>query len=216
MPKLREYSGRAITVSFEPGRCIHAAECVKGLPGVFNPDRKPWVEPDAAQADAIAAVVQRCPTGALHYTMAESDRAEAAPATNSVRIACGGPIYIHAKTTWVDGAGKIIVADTRMALCRCGESENKPFCDGRHNAAGFSDPGTVAQDPGNANQAATGDLEIRVVTDGPLLCAGRFEIMDGAGASRGSRESAALCRCGQSENKPFCDGTHSKVGFKAN
>lgn len=214
MSKSREYVGQFIKISFDTGRCIHAAECVRGLPDVFNPDRKPWVEPDAASADAIAAVIRKCPTGALHYESADSDQVEQAPDTNLVRIARDGPLYVHAKARVADSAGALVISDTRVALCRCGESENKPFCDGRHKDAGFKDPGMISSELDESGAAPTGELEIRAIANGPLVCKGRVELINGANETIGVSENAALCRCGQSKNKPFCDGTHSQVGFE--
>ena len=86
--KPRVYEGRDITVEYDAARCIHVAECVKGLPAVFDPNRRPWVDPDAATADEIAAVVRRCPTGALHYRGGrDADRADHRR-SNCVRTGC--------------------------------------------------------------------------------------------------------------------------------
>lgn len=68
--KIFHYPGEKISIRYEVKRCIHAAECARNLPGVFDPQRKPWVDPDAAVADTIAAVVERCPTGALRRRVA--------------------------------------------------------------------------------------------------------------------------------------------------
>ena len=65
---LRHYTSEAIDVSYDARRCIHAAECIRGLPAVFDTDRRPWILPTGASADAIAAVIENCPSGALHYT----------------------------------------------------------------------------------------------------------------------------------------------------
>ncbi|UED86282.1 (4Fe-4S)-binding protein [Streptomyces profundus] len=67
----KAYQGRAITVTFEAGRCRHAAECVNGLPEVFDTSRRPWIQPDGAAADRLAEVVRRCPSGALRYQLAD-------------------------------------------------------------------------------------------------------------------------------------------------
>lgn len=67
--KKQTYQSSAITVTFDPNVCIHAAECVRGLPEVFDIGRKRWVQPDRADADDVAAVIRRCPSGALQYSL---------------------------------------------------------------------------------------------------------------------------------------------------
>ncbi|WP_438949008.1 (4Fe-4S)-binding protein [Streptomyces harbinensis] len=66
------YQGRSITVTFEAGRCRHAAVCVHGLPEVFDTARRPWIRPDGAEAERLAEVVRRCPSGALQYELTGS------------------------------------------------------------------------------------------------------------------------------------------------
>jgi len=61
----RTYAGKEVDVSFGPEVCIHAANCVRGLPGVFDTTRRPWIVPDAAAADDVVAQVGRCPSDAL-------------------------------------------------------------------------------------------------------------------------------------------------------
>ncbi|MFX4291583.1 (4Fe-4S)-binding protein [Streptomyces bohaiensis] len=72
-PGVRTYRGAEITVSFEAALCRHAAECVRGLPQVFDPARRPWIAPDAADADRVADIVRRCPSGALRHRPADGD-----------------------------------------------------------------------------------------------------------------------------------------------
>ncbi len=99
-------------------------------------------------------------------------------------------------------------------LCRCGQSQNKPFCDGSHRQAGFADPGSPAV--GDATLTADGSsLQIRTAKDGPLLVNGYFRLFSESGELKSAGKKAALCRCGQSKNKPFCDGTHKGAGFTA-
>ncbi|MEV2238177.1 (4Fe-4S)-binding protein [Micromonospora sp. NPDC049891] len=67
----KTYEGRSITVTFEASRCRHAAECVRGLPEVFDPGQRPWIRPDGAEAERLAEVVRRCPSGALQYELVD-------------------------------------------------------------------------------------------------------------------------------------------------
>ncbi len=136
MGKIREYRGRGIVVRYEVQRCIHAEECVHGLDAVFNPDRRPWIEATAAQPDEIAAVVAQCPTGALTFERTDGGPQEI-PAAPAISLAVDGPLYVRGAVEIVDHEGRVITADSRVALCRCGASKNKPYCDDSHLAIGF-------------------------------------------------------------------------------
>jgi len=132
----RVYANDAIEVHWEPKLCIHARSCVRGLPGVFDPDRRPWVDVDAADADAIAATVLTCPTGALHFRRLDGGPQEE-PQETTVEVLPNGPLVVRGEVRIEDVDGRLICEDTRVALCRCGGSENKPFCDGTHRRIGF-------------------------------------------------------------------------------
>src|SRR5690242_631670 len=67
MATSKEYPGQGIVVTWEPARCIHVAACVRGLPQVFDPERRPWIVTDGVSGAEIAEVVRRCPSGALGY-----------------------------------------------------------------------------------------------------------------------------------------------------
>jgi uncharacterized Fe-S cluster protein YjdI len=136
----RIYEGEGIAVAWFPERCIHSARCIAGLPDVFDPRRRPWVVPDGHTADEIAAVVQRCPTGALHFRRTDGGPEEAAPAETTITTLPDGPLYVHGDVTVAAEDRTVIRRDTRMALCRCGQSANKPFCDNSHRRIGFRAP----------------------------------------------------------------------------
>ena len=138
----REYVGDAIAIGWESKLCIHAGECVRGMPEVFDAEARPWISVAnaAGRADALAAVIRRCPTGALHYRRLDGADAEAADASVSVAVQSDGPLYVRGDLRISDGNGATIREDVRTALCRCGDSANKPFCDNSHIAAGFSAP----------------------------------------------------------------------------
>jgi len=212
--KTRDYEAEGIRVSYDAKRCLHEAECVRGLPRVFNPHRRPWIEAGAAAAEDVAAVVERCPTGALTYIRLDGGAPEEARPPNELRVSPCGPIYASGDLRILDAERREITRVSRAALCRCGHSGNKPFCDGSHTEAAFDDPGFL-DDPRlrDAGDAETGCLTIRLRADGPLVLEGRFRIegADGAGAQGAG---AALCRCGHSGNKPFCDGSHRDAAFR--
>jgi hypothetical protein len=112
--------------------------CVRGLPQVFNPEARPWVVVDGAGEDAIAATIETCPTGALHYRRLDGGPQEQPQAEATVEPRPNGPLFVRGLVRIVDEDGQLIREDTRLALCRCGASENKPFCDGSHRRIGFT------------------------------------------------------------------------------
>ena len=134
----RTYVGEAIEVHWEPRRCIHVRNCVRDLPNVFVPEARPWVAVDAANADEVAAAVERCPTGALHYRRLDGGAHENSGEEITIEPRPNGPLFLRGRLRIIGADGELIREDTRVALCRCGASENKPFCDGSHRRIGFS------------------------------------------------------------------------------
>ncbi|MFI1864125.1 (4Fe-4S)-binding protein [Streptomyces jumonjinensis] len=122
----KEYAGREITVSFEARRCLHAAECVHGLPQVFDLARRPWVSPDDAPADRVAEVVRRCPSGALRYRYADG-RAEEPGSPASVERTGTGRLVMRGDLVVRTPYGER--RETRVTLCGCGATGNRPYCD---------------------------------------------------------------------------------------
>ena len=132
MGRKREYTEGSLTVRYEAARCIHAAECVRSLPTVFDPERRPWIDVAGAEAARVAEVVELCPTGALTYEQQDGARSEIAPDATSAAVLRDGPIYVRGNVEVVGADGSTLAAGTRFALCRCGLSKQKPFCDGSH------------------------------------------------------------------------------------
>jgi CDGSH-type Zn-finger protein len=99
-----------------------------------------------------------------------------------------------------------------MALCRCGASQNKPLCDNAHKKIGFRDEGALQASESLPPTSGGGRVAIRPRPDGPLMCTGALTII-GTNGRAACDEAAFLCRCGGSQNKPYCDGTHRKIGF---
>jgi len=211
MGRLKAYEGDKITVLFDAQRCIHAAECVRGLPEVFDPKSRPWVQPDKADVEGLAAVVARCPTGALSYTRKDEGADEEVPGHTVVQVVADGPLYVRGRIDYeVQGQP---YAEPRAALCRCGLSKNRPFCDNQHKKQGWTDGGAcVAKDVADA--LGTGPCALQPFPGGPIQVDGPLEILgvDGEVLFRG--EQQWLCRCGASQNKPFCDGSHKAAGFE--
>ncbi len=212
MSDTETYRGKTLTIHVDGAKCIHSRNCVVGLPGVFKANVEgPWIDADAAAAEEIAAIARACPSGAITYERHDGIEGERAPDVNLLRVRENGPVALH---------GDLRIAGhapcTRATLCRCGASARKPFCDGSHAGAGF----TATGEPATTQETAMldgrgGTLEITAQVDGPLRVAGNVEVVSGTGRLVRRATKLALCRCGGSANKPFCDGTHKTNGFTA-
>ena len=131
------YTSAAINVTFEGRLCVHAAECLRGLPQVFDLDSRPWISPDAATADDVAKVVERCPSGALQYERLDGGTQEQPPDQPVVFPIPNGPLAVHGDVPVINAEGQRLSEGFRHTLCRCGGSSNKPFCDNTHRRIGF-------------------------------------------------------------------------------
>ena len=141
----RHYADDTIDISYDARRCIHAAECVRGLPAVFDTARRPWILPSGASADAIAAVIAKCPSGALHFARRDGGAAETPHEPTTIVPMPRGPLHVRGRVELRSADGGLIVEDTRLTLCRCGQSQNKPFCDNSHRTVGFDDSSTAVR-----------------------------------------------------------------------
>jgi uncharacterized Fe-S cluster protein YjdI len=135
----REYARPEIRVQWYASRCIHSAACIRALPAVFDPRRRPWIDLEAADADAIADAVTRCPTGALRYERTDGAPNESPPPNVQITPVPNGPYFVRGSFDIVDPDGTIR-RETRVALCRCGQSKHLPYCDNTHRAIGFRTP----------------------------------------------------------------------------
>ena len=209
-----EYPGKESTVSWNGKLCIHIGECGRASGDLFVGGRKPWCQPDLSPNDEVIEVVLRCPTGALSVNFADGSYAEQAPAANSIQVAYNGPLFVKGDLD-IEGAPENVPGlNFRAALCRCGKSKNKPYCDNSHEEAGFKDYGAVGVS-GNSSEETGGTLAVKFAKDGPVLVMGNVTIVASSGREAWQGKQAALCRCGASNNKPFCDGEHKKVGFRS-
>ncbi|GAA3866242.1 (4Fe-4S)-binding protein [Streptomyces sedi] len=125
-PEKKSYEGRAITVTFEAARCLHAAECVGGLPEVFDTGRRPWIAPDRADADRLAEVVRRCPRGALHYELADGGK-EIPERPTRITRSPNGQLTVRGEQSVQTADGPR--TETRAVLCGCALSRRQPYCD---------------------------------------------------------------------------------------
>jgi uncharacterized Fe-S cluster protein YjdI len=129
----REYTNGETTVVWDEPKCIHSANCIRGLPKVFNPARRPWINLEGTPTAAIIETVGRCPSGALTIKPV----ATPAPPAVEITLAADGPLLIRGVATLTDEAGTSVVKEGAFALCRCGASANKPYCDGSHRRTEF-------------------------------------------------------------------------------
>ena len=142
--------------------------------------------------------------------------AEGQPRGNLAEVPPGGPLCLTGRIQ-VEVDGEIVADTDDVALCRCGHSGNKPFCDGSHKAVGFDDPGVILGGrlvPGGDEAGEDDPVLIVCATNGPLLVRGPLTVVAADGATAQGTKGA-LCRCGASSTRPFCDGTHRETGFEA-
>ncbi|MBT2407372.1 MULTISPECIES: (4Fe-4S)-binding protein [unclassified Streptomyces] len=122
----KAYDGKRITVTYDTGRCLHAAECVRGLPEVFDTGQRPWVQPDGADPERVAEVIRRCPSGALQYRLADGPAEQGDRPTTVVRSPVG-QLILRGELSVTTPQG--VRSETRAMLCACGVSRNQPYCD---------------------------------------------------------------------------------------
>lgn len=206
--------GKNIKVRFEGKRCIHARRCVTTLPDVFVAGADgDWMFPDKGSAEDVAAVVQTCPSGALTFERIDGGEAERPAQVNTARMWENGPGEYRGDIQ-IEGEDPRL----RATLCRCGASKRKPYCDKSHAKVGFKATGDMPTDEADSEflTARDGPLKIKPLHNGPLMVEGNLEILAGCSGRRvATIQKAIMCRCGHSQNKPFCDGSHIKYGFKA-
>ena len=132
----KEYTNGELTVVWKPGLCFHAKECVKGLPGVFDPNRKPWIIAENGSTEDLRQTIDKCPSGALSYYMnaegAPSEEKQNAMSETKVEVLENGPLMVKGdiEVTYTDGTKETKTRNT--AFCRCGKTGNIPYCDGSH------------------------------------------------------------------------------------
>jgi uncharacterized Fe-S cluster protein YjdI/CDGSH-type Zn-finger protein len=139
---LQTYERDDITVTFDPNVCIHSGVCLRSLPGVFDVSRRKWIDLNTASAEAIAATVRRCPSGALQVRL-RTDGASTAPMVGPgatvtvIELTPNGPLRCEGTLRILREDGSIEERTGTVSFCRCGGSAKKPFCDGSHKRIGF-------------------------------------------------------------------------------
>ena len=206
-----EIEGKSLTLLFDSKKCIHSRFCVTWAPNVFLANVEgPWIHPDAMEVERLVEIAHVCPSGAIRYRRKDGQPDEAAPLVNLISLRENGP-YAFRADMQLNGQRGVF----RATLCRCGASKNKPFCDGSHNQVKFAASGEPPSGKTDMLAVRNGVLTVDPETDGPLRVRGNLEIISGTGRVVARVTQARLCRCGGSGNKPFCDGTHAKIGFRS-
>lgn len=136
---IKKYSNDEVTVVWQPDKCIHSAICIRGLPNVFDNQKRPWVNIQGATSERIIEQVKQCPSGALSYFMNGEENVAVENSQTVVEVMPNGPLLIRGTVNVKGKDGNEIVKDKATAFCRCGSSANKPYCDGSHIAARFTD-----------------------------------------------------------------------------
>lgn len=134
---------------------------------------------------------------------------------NTIKVRENGPLLCQGQIELYDSDGELIDSTDNIALCRCGKSITAPYCNGSHNKdfacnGQFEDPKSVA----SADLEDDAPLKISIRENGMYVAKGPMEIFSHDGESRTYRNKAALCRCGLSEKRPFCDASHKSCGWE--
>ncbi|MBB6459529.1 (4Fe-4S)-binding protein [Flammeovirga kamogawensis] len=134
---IKTYSNNDIEIVWQPNKCIHSTKCFQALPSVFDPTKRPWVSINAAPTADIILTVKNCPSGALSLKTEDKDDAPEIENDIQVTVLKDGPILIKGSITLTAKGNSESLGNKQIALCRCGHSANKPYCDGQHAKNGF-------------------------------------------------------------------------------
>lgn len=139
----KKYTNGEVTIVWKPSTCIHSTLCWNskmGLPEVFNPKERPWIKPENGATEKIVEHVKKCPSGALSfYYNNEKPQPVETTAENVVETMPNGPLMVYGNLVVKDTSGNETHKNKVTAFCRCGASNNKPYCDGSHVKIGFKD-----------------------------------------------------------------------------
>lgn len=209
-----KYTGKKINVEWDERLCIHIGECGQSEGDLFVAGRDPWCQPDRMSLDEVIEIVRRCPSGALSFESTEYDIEESPGSENCLMVSYNGPYFVRGDLDIEGATDDMPGVAFRSALCRCGASKNKPFCDNSHEAINFKDYGAVGE-KGKSLDKTDGKLTITLSEDGPIILTGNLSIRNSSGCIAWTGKKVSLCRCGASSNKPFCDASHFAADFKS-
>ena len=134
----KKYTNGEVTIVWKPSLCAHSGNCFRGLPEVFRPAERPWIVPGAATTEQMTLQVKQCPSGALSYFFNDGEqRFEEGSEETEIEVRPGGPLLIKGSYTIRHKDGTLERRERNTSFCRCGHSQNKPFCDGTHKTVEF-------------------------------------------------------------------------------
>ena len=139
LDKRVNYVGKEITIHDNRGICSHVGFCTESLPSVFKLGEEPWIDPNGASKDEIITTIEKCPSGALSYSLEDVEHRDQ-EREPLVTVSNDGPYFVTGGIQIVGHENRAEeVSNEHCTLCRCGSSKNKPFCDGTHWNIGFKD-----------------------------------------------------------------------------
>ena len=135
----KKYSHTELTILWQPHKCIHSGVCVKLLPEVYDPNKRPWITPEQASGKALKEQIDRCPSGALSYETPtlSADGGNEKEAHVQVEVIANGPLLVKGMLEVTLTQGRKEKRTRATAFCRCGSSSDKPYCDGSHKTVSF-------------------------------------------------------------------------------
>ena len=138
---IKEYTNGEVTIVWKSNLCIHSANCVNGLPGVFDVKARPWINAEGASTQEIVEQIKKCPSGALTYYMngEEEEKPVMVEEERLIEVVKNGPLMVFGNIKLRHADGSTSQQHRVTAFCRCGASNNKPFCDGTHKKVGFTE-----------------------------------------------------------------------------
>ncbi len=134
---IKKYTNGDLTIVWEPKKCIHAAICVNSLPKVYNPNESPWIKAGNASRQELKDQIDKCPSGALSYQLKNKENIKTEIMETKIEVMENGPLLVRGSLQIKNSKGEIESKDKITAFCRCGASNNKPYCDGMHKKIEF-------------------------------------------------------------------------------
>ena len=210
MSSIEEVRGREVTIRFEAKKCIHSRNCVLGRPDVFVPNVPgEWIHPDRATAGEVAHLALTCPSGAITFERNDGGPGEPAAAGEHGARARERPARAARRARDRRPPGRLprdpvpLRRLEEQALLRRESQRARP-------SVRRGEPATKESE---ALAVRGGPLAVTPTPNGPLRVQGPLEIVTGTGRTILRTTETYLCRCGASANKPYCDGSHKRIGF---
>lgn len=158
----RKYTNGDINIYWRADLCVHNTYCYRTLRSVFDPSKRPWVNPLGADSEQIKVVIEACPTDALMFRWCDDNKnnqetsaklykgdeatefggsksSDVETSGCSINLRPNGPIIIDGECQVEDSDGTLLRSQKMYSLCRCGGSKNQPYCDGSHFSIGYKD-----------------------------------------------------------------------------